>query len=130
MTFHKDNSVRRELIFNAQNSNSQSWFNRRKLTKCSWTDLPTFEPIPYFTMEGACDPITRICINYHVVQNVAIAKCDNIFGWMYRGTYDHCPWEKANLNNILYCKEDVLCNFQDQGEFRVRGFFTTSLSQS
>ena len=123
MTFHKGGSVRKTLTFDAQNSNFESWFAQGKLTKSPWSDLKTYKPIGSFSMNGHCH-YTHICQNFHISKATVSGspQCNEIFGWMFRGTYEFCDWERANLNKIVYCAQQTICHFQKQGEFRVRGF--------
>ena len=121
MTFHKGGSVRKALTFDAQNSNFHSWFQQRKLTESSWSDLKAAESI-YLSLLGFCHFHEHICLNIQVVKKTDNPKCDTIFGWVYRGTYDHCEWERSNMNNIVYCAQQTICHYQEKGEFRLRGF--------
>ena len=129
MTFHKGGSVRKALTFNAQNSNFDSWFRQERLTNStnsSWSDLISFEGIDIFSLKGPCSADGR-CRNLLI--NKYAPDC-NGFGWIYRGTYSHCNWEANTLHDIVYCKGTTICQFKKQGECYVRGFLTTTLSQS
>ena len=127
MTVHKGGSVRKALTFNAQTSNFDSWFVRTRLTKSSWSDLKTYEPLGSFSLSGFCSRHTHICQNYQISKEVVAIRpgCHEIYGWMFRGTYEHCGWEKAAINKVAYCDQQTICHFQNQGEFRVRGFLMT-----
>ena len=129
MTFHKGGSVRKALTFNAQNSNFDSWFRQEKLTNSSWSDLFSFEGIGIFSLKGPCSTDGR-CQNLLVNKYKDEPDCNEVFGWIYRGTYDHCNWEANTLHDIVYCKLTTICHFEKQGECCVRGFLTTTLSQS
>ena len=113
--------MRKTLTFDAQNSNFFSWFQRRKLTESPWSDLKDTKDI-LFSLLGYCNIHKHICQNFHIIKNIAEAKCDNIFGWVYRGTFDYCRWERSNLNKVVYCTQQTVCHFQNEGEFRLRGF--------
>ena len=129
MTFHKDGSVRKALTFNAQNSNFDSWFRQEKLTNSSWSDLISFEGIGIFSLNGPCST-DGPCQNLLVNKYADLPDCNEVFGWIYRGTYDHCDWEANTLHDIVYCNLTTICHFEKQGECYVRGFLTTTLSQS
>ena len=130
MTFHKGGSVRKALTFNAQNSNFESWFRHGKLTNSSWSDLISYEGIGVFSLEGYCSRDTGRCQNLLVNKHVFMPDCNEVFGWIYRGTYDNCQWEADTLHDIVYCNNTTICHFEKQGECCVRGFLTTTLSQS
>ena len=127
MTIHKGGSVKKALTFDAQNSNFDSWFQQRKLTKSSWSDLKAFKDMGVFSLKGFCHPYLQICQNFQVSKNIDAhnPECHEVFGWMYRGTFDSCNWEKQNMDKLVYCDQQKLCHFQKQGEFRVRGFLMT-----
>ena len=127
MTVHKGGSVRKALTFDAQNSKFDSWFHLPKLTKSSWSDLKGFEDIGVFSFKGHCDDKRHICQNFQVSKRTDSYKpgCHEVSGWMYRGTFDNCGWESANIDKIVYCDQQTVCHFQNQGEFRVRGFLMT-----
>ena len=122
--------MRKALTFNAQNSNFESWFRHGKLTNSSWSDLLHYEGIGVFSFEGYCSSDTGRCQNLLLNKYVYIPDCNEVFGWIYRGTYESCQWEADTLHDIVYCNGTTICQFEKQGECCVRGFLTTTLSQS
>ncbi|XP_015763566.1 PREDICTED: uncharacterized protein LOC107342580 isoform X2 [Acropora digitifera] len=121
MTFHKDGSVRKALTFNAQYSNFESWFRYGKLTESSWSDLFSFEEVGVFSLKGPCNSEGR-CQNLLVNKYVERPDCDNVFGWIFRGTYDHCNWEANTLHDIVYCNGTTICHFKRQEDMEVADF--------
>ena len=121
MSFHKGGSVRKALTFDAQNSNFESWFQHRNLIESPWSDLKDAEYL-FFSLAGYCHIHKHICLNFQVIKRPHNPTCDVIFGWMYRGTLDECKWERSNMNKIVYCAQQTVCHFQNEGEFRLRGF--------
>ena len=117
MTYHKGGSVRKALTFDAQNSNFDSWFQQRKLTESPWSDLKAYKEIGYFSFKGYCRLDNKICQNFHITKGVRDPKCHEVFGWTYRGTFDSCNWEKSNLNAMVYCAQQTICQFHKEGEF-------------
>ncbi|XP_044163106.1 uncharacterized protein LOC122947672 isoform X3 [Acropora millepora] len=113
VTFHKGGSVRKALTFNAQNSNFDSWFRQERLTNSSWSDLISFEAIGVFSLNGPCSadgPCQNLLVNKHVEG----PDCNNVFGWIYRGTYNLCNWEANTLHDIVYCNLTTICQFKKQ----------------
>ena len=109
--------MRKALTFDAQNSNFDSWFQQGKLTESPWSDLKAFKGLGDFSFKGACRLDTMICENFHITKQVHWPKCHEVFGWTYRGTYDGCDWEKSNLNSVVYCTQQTICQFSKKGEF-------------
>ena len=127
MTFHNGGSVRKALTFDAQNSNFDSWFQQRKLTESSWSDLKAYGNIGYFSLSGFCSLVSHVCQSFHITKKVTTERpeCHEMYGWIFRGTYEHCNWEKEVIDKMVYCDQQTICHFQEKGEFRVRGFLMT-----
>lgn len=122
MSVHKDGSERRKLIFNAQKSNFHSWFNRTLLTYSSWVDLPPYKSIGVFSMKGPCKPERGICNSFRITFKYTkynFCHSDNM-GWIYRGTFQDCEWEKEKMHKIYFCRGDYACKFEKEGEIAVR----------
>ena len=115
MAYYKGGSEGKELTFNAQNSNYFDWFEHRKLISSSWSDLKLAKDVGLFSFRGPCN--YGLCQNFHVVKAVAYATCENVVGWIYRGTLANCEWEKATAFKMVYCKGTTSCNFSRQSEF-------------
>ncbi|XP_015766014.1 PREDICTED: uncharacterized protein LOC107344837 isoform X2 [Acropora digitifera] len=131
MSVHKDGSERRKLIFNAQKSNFHSWFNRTLLTYSSWVDLPPYKSIGVFSMKGPCKPERGICNSFRITFKYTkynFCHSDNM-GWIYRGTFQDCEWEKEKMHKIYFCRGDYACKFEKEGDTQVADFvaiFATS----
>jgi len=125
MTVHKDGSVKRKLIFNAQKTNFASWFRRTLLTYSSWVDLPSHTNIGVFSLTGPCKPERGLCnsfrITYAYKTRYEFCHSDDN-GWIYRGTFDDCDWEKSKMHKIFYCPGDYACNFHKEGDTELADF--------
>ena len=117
MTFYKGGSVRKALTFNAQHSNFEKWFEQGKMTSSPWSDLASASDISYFSLKGHCQGAPHICESFQITRSKKGPGCDDVFGWMYRGTHTNCNWEVATLNAIAYCKGATSCQFSKQGKF-------------
>lgn len=126
VTFHKGGSVRKVLTFNAQNSNFDSWFTQGKLTKSSWSDLKAYDDIGYFSLSGHCNPRNHFCQNFQITKKVTtmIPTCNEMYGWIFRGTFDDCRWERDNIDKIVYCDQQTICHFQKQDQLKAADFVT------
>ena len=122
--------MRKVLTFNVQNSDFESWFRQGKLTNSSWSDLSTHKEIGIFSLQGLCQRDTGLCQNFLINKRAHMPDCHEVFGWIYRGTYDACHWEADSMHDIVYCNNTTICQFEKQGEFCVGSFLTTTLSQS
>ncbi|XP_044162966.1 uncharacterized protein LOC114962365 isoform X2 [Acropora millepora] len=114
VTFHKGGSVRKSLTFDAQNSNFESWFQQRNLIESSWSDLKNPDYL-FFSLSGYCHYHKHICLNFQVIKRPYNPTCDTMFGWIFRGTFDECKWERSNMNNIVYCAQQTICQLQNEG---------------
>ena len=123
MTVHKHGSVRHTLIFKAQKSNFHSWFERTLLTHSSWVDLPPYKHIRVFSMKGPCKPERGICNSFRITlahqARYGFCRTDYI-GWIYRGTFQDCDWEKDKMHKVFYCGGPWACYFNKKGEIAVR----------
>ncbi|XP_068731450.1 uncharacterized protein [Montipora capricornis] len=117
ITLYQKDEIKKEILFNAKDSNWYSWFSKDRIISSSWEDLNSGT----FTIRGVCDA-NRYCRMFGIMTDKK--GCDAIEGWLFvGGRTGFCEWEEQR-HSILYCEDKKRCLFKDSDKTEYADFLT------